>query len=106
MEDTVKELVQSGFKAYGCKFDVTDRTEIKDPDEPIEVSLKEIDKYVVNGPFHGIVLEPGYCKPEPLCCDDRHLYPIYIEVQGRVGSYLASVGDYAILSSSILSPRW
>lgn len=39
-------------------------------------ALKEIDKYIVNGPCVGVTLEPGYEKPVRNF-DDATLYPIY-----------------------------
>lgn len=63
-----------------------------DPDQPIEEELKQIDKYVNNGPAVGIALEPGYCKPEPLAADDRRLYPIYEKCEAENIPILLSVG--------------
>lgn len=42
----------------------------------IDQALTDIDKYVLNGPCLGAVLEPGY-NPEPMFADDERLFPIY-----------------------------
>lgn len=45
-----------------------------------ENALKEIDKYVLEGPCVGVVMEPGYCTI-PMKADDKRNYPIYQKCQ-------------------------
>lgn len=47
-----------------------------EPNNAVETSLQEIEKFVVKGPAAGICLEPGY-SPIPMAFDDAKLYPIY-----------------------------
>lgn len=40
--------------------------------------LKDIDKYVVNGPAAGVIVEPGQVHiRKPMPADDKMMYPIY-----------------------------
>ena len=43
-----------------------------------EAALAEIDKYAVNGPAKGIMLEPGQIfLQDSMCPNDQRMYPIY-----------------------------
>ncbi len=48
-----------------------------DPTTGILNALNDIDKYAVNGPSAGIVMELPFCKNGPLHVDDPILTPIY-----------------------------
>lgn len=49
--------------------------------DPFLSPLEEIDKYVLNGPCQGILLEPSIFLPEALYANDKRLYPIYEKCQ-------------------------
>lgn len=51
-----------------------------DPLEGAGACVQEIDRFVINGPCTGITIEPGFCA-EPLCPDDKRIYPIYEKCQ-------------------------
>lgn len=47
-----------------------------------EGAIEEIEKYVVNGDFKGIVMEPGVLS-SPMYADDKRIYPIYEKCQNE-----------------------
>ena len=52
-----------------------------DPFE-MEKALADIDKYVVNGPLYGVVMEPGqFFLKEAMPADDERLFPVYEKCQ-------------------------
>ena len=66
------------------------------PLDDINQSLDAIDKFVVNGDFTGVNIEPGF-TPTPyaidgLTCDDRIIYPIYEKCQKEGKTVLLSFG--------------
>ena len=66
------------------------------PLDDVEKSLEAIDKYVVQGNFTGVNIEPGFV-PEPfaingLTCDDHLIYPIYEKCQKEGKTVLLSFG--------------
>ncbi len=54
-------------------------------------ACQEIDATAVNGPFRGIVLEPGVLA-EPMQADDRRIYPVYEQCAGKGIPVMIMVG--------------
>ncbi len=44
--------------------------------DPMEQILREIDDLIVNGPCHGVIMEPGI-DPVPWKMDDERVFPVY-----------------------------
>lgn len=57
-----------------------------------EGALKEIDKYIVNGPCKGVTIEPAFAKGATRW-DDKSLYPIYKKCE--------DAGAFVILTAGI-----
>lgn len=64
-----------------------------DPSDIKKVST-EIDDLVSNGPFKGIVLEPGVLT-EPMYADDKRIYPVYEQCSDRRIPVIIMVGGNA-----------
>ena len=67
-----------------------------DPTEGLLEALTHMDRYVVNGPCQGIVMELPFCKNGPVHVDDPMLSPIYEKCQkDHIPLYLQWGGLYA-----------
>lgn len=67
-----------------------------DPTEGMNRALEGIDKYVINGPCQGIVMELPFCKSGPLHVDNPMLDAIYEKCQEQqVSVYLQWGGLFA-----------
>jgi len=64
-----------------------------DPNNPIEISLQEIQEYVVDGPCSVIMMEPGKCA-EPMHANDKRIWPIYEKCQKENIPVLLSFGGF------------
>ena len=74
-----------------------------DPLDGLE-ALAEIQKFVVEGACHGIIMEPGYCK-EPLYITDERIYPIYELCQNENIPVLLSFGGFVAPDSDYNRPQ-
>lgn len=76
-----------------------------------ELSLDYIDEFIVNGPYHGAFLEPGFSKngnfgeyEGTLYADDEKLFPIYEKCQSLQIPLLISYGGFTAPDHSYNDP--
>ena len=62
-----------------------------EPMDPVEKNLAIIDEFVINGPYTGVAIEPGF-SPEPMHCNDERIYPVYAKCQENKIPVLLSFG--------------
>lgn len=63
-----------------------------DPEDG-QAALEDIDRYVLQGPAAGIVMELGKCRM-PLMADDERLYPLYEKCQAARVSVTLGFGGF------------
>lgn len=59
----------------------------------VNISLNEIEQYIISGIFNMIMMEPGKCSP-PMKSDDKSIYPIYDICQKNNVPVLLSHGGF------------
>jgi len=106
MEEMIKEMDQAGIEIGAAVTRMTPKDGAYDNSElislmeeypgrfisvpqveyfhGIDVALKQIDDFVINGPGKAIYMEPGFrINPILLHADDERLYPIYEKCQAN-----------------------
>lgn len=68
-----------------------------------EIALADIDRYVLNGPCQGVIVEPGF-NFQPLLPNDDGIYPIYEKCEKNNIPVLISCGDYTAPSYEFHKP--
>lgn len=68
-----------------------------------EIALADIDRYVLNGPCQGVIVEPGF-NFQPLLPNDDGIYPIYEKCEKNNIPVLISCGGYTAPSYEFHKP--
>lgn len=68
-------------------------------------ALAAIDKYVINGPCQGVVMEPG-CGQETIAVNQEKLYPIYQTCQKKQIPLMVGFGGMLYPSLSQYKPQY
>jgi len=88
------------LKLYGDRFIAFAAASADDPQK----ALEEIDAYVVNGPCHGVVIEPGYDNVK-MAANDERMYPIYEKLQEHDIPLMLGWGGMLYRSMDIYKPE-
>lgn len=67
-------------------------------------ALAEIEKYVVNGPLTGVVVEPGF-GDEPMAVDDARMEPIYAYCEDHDIPMVVGFGGMLHPSLDLMDPK-
>ena len=70
-----------------------------------EAALDEIDRYVINGPCRGIIIEPNHlCSPEQWYITDSRAFPVYEKCQKNGIPLLFTYGGRLVRDQGYLDP--
>ncbi len=69
----------------------------------ISVAVADIDKYVLNGPCQGVIVEPGF-NFNPLLPNDESIFPVYEKCEKHNIPMIISCGGYTAPSYEFHKP--
>lgn len=70
-----------------------------------EQALQDIDRYVINGPCRGIIIEPNHlCSPEHWYITDSRAFPVYEKCQKNGIPLLFTYGGRLVRDQGYLDP--
>lgn len=70
-----------------------------------EAAIRDIDRYVLNGPAKGVIVEPGFATP-PMFADDERIYPIYEKCERDNVPVLISFGGMTAPNFEFSNPAF
>ncbi len=76
-----------------------------DPNDGVDYGLKEIEDYVINGPCHGVAVEPGFNRRGALYANDERFYFIYEKCQQHHLPLYLNFGGFIGPDHSFCDPR-